>query len=241
MPPGDGSRPLPIRASIAGYLFLAAGLLLLLGIAAYIKYNVISVPLIVELTQLSPKSQSGLSADDAMSALLFERWMPPAILTLLAFLCFLVSYNFFQSSGALATGIVAPLDREMIYDAVVSGKPEPIDQYIRLASLSGISGVFTKIGLNGLPLATILLVIFFALMSYGLNPGIDHTSKAFEAFLDLTKLTLGAFIGSYVQRTVERRTQEAELQKVLTDARRASTGNDGGTRGGGSSSGGGGS
>jgi hypothetical protein len=66
--------------------------------------------------------------------------------------------------------------------------------YIRLSSLSGLVGTFTKIGLSGLPLATIGLTFIFTLLSvFGAN------------FFDLARLTLGAFIGSYVQRTATER------------------------------------
>jgi hypothetical protein len=71
-----------------------------------------------------------------------------------------------------------------------------IDNYIRLSSLTGIIGAFTKLGLSGLPLATIALTITFALMAL-ITLRSDATSKA---MLDLCKLTLGAFIGSYVQK-----------------------------------------
>ena len=63
-----------------------------------------------------------------------------------------------------------------------------IDQYVRLSSLAKFTGTFTQLGLTGLPLATIALTLFFALLSI-FKPD----------FLDLTKLTLGAFIGSFVQ------------------------------------------
>jgi hypothetical protein len=63
---------------------------------------------------------------------------------------------------------------------------------VRLSSLSGATGTATKLGLTGLPLATVGLTIFFSAISiFGA-----------QGFLDLAKLTLGAFIGSFVQRAV---------------------------------------
>ena len=56
------------------------------------------------------------------------------------------------------------------------------------------------IGLTGLPLTTVILTLVFAAIA--LLP-IDAESK--KSFMDLTKLTLGAFIGSFVQRQVEQR------------------------------------
>jgi hypothetical protein len=85
---------------------------------------------------------------------------------------------------------VIPLrDRDLLTKLIVGEKVKGIDQYIRLSSLTGTTGVFTRLGLVGLPLATIGLTIFFTLLAP------FNTS-----FLDLAKLTLGAFIGSYVQK-----------------------------------------
>jgi hypothetical protein len=95
-------------------------------------------------------------------------------------------------------------DLELIRQAVMDGKSEPIDQYVRLRSLSGIAGNFTKIGLTGLPLTTVFLTLVFSLIA--LLP----IAQA-KDFLDLAKLTLGAFIGSFVQRQVEQRQQQSLL------------------------------
>jgi hypothetical protein len=66
-----------------------------------------------------------------------------------------------------------------------------IEQYVRLSSVVGATGTATRLGLTGLPLITVALtLIFSALELY--KPG--------GGFMDLTKLTLGAFIGSFVQR-----------------------------------------
>jgi hypothetical protein len=95
-------------------------------------------------------------------------------------------------------------DLQLIRQAVIDGKSEPVDQYVRLRSLSGMAGNFTKIGLTGLPLTTVFLTIVFSLIS--LLP----IAQA-KDFLDLAKLTLGAFIGSFVQRQVEQRQQQSSL------------------------------
>ncbi|WBY07172.1 hypothetical protein PIB19_17430 [Sphingomonas sp. 7/4-4] len=76
-----------------------------------------------------------------------------------------------------------------ISDQVKSGQEEAVTQYIRLTSLSGFTGAFTKLGLTGLPLATIGLTLFFSILAI-----------SYPTFLDLAKLTLGAFIGSFVQK-----------------------------------------
>jgi hypothetical protein len=105
-----------------------------------------------------------------------------------------------MSVQASTTATIPYEDYELIKKAVMDGKPEPIDQYVRLRSLSGMSGNFTKLGVTGLPLTTVFLTLVFSLIS--LLPVNDDASTA---FLDLAKLTLGAFIGSFVQGRVEQR------------------------------------
>src|SRR3954469_10644826 len=87
--------------------------------------------------------------------------------------------------------VVNSVEWDAICDQVKSGQEEAVTQYIRLTSLTGFTGTFTKLGLTGLPLATIALTIFFSLVSIG-----------YPDFMDLAKLTLGAFIGSFVQKQV---------------------------------------
>jgi len=78
-----------------------------------------------------------------------------------------------------------------IVDKVKAGDEKTVDQYIRLTSLTGFTGTFTKLGLTGLPLATIALTLFFSVIAI-----------SYQEFMDLAKLTLGAFIGSFVQKQV---------------------------------------
>ncbi len=83
-------------------------------------------------------------------------------------------------------------DRKLLEELVRDEKDKAIELYVRLSSLGGPTGTATKLGLTGLPLATIGLTLFFALVAL-YEP----------TFLDLAKLTLGAFIGSFVQRSGE--------------------------------------
>lgn len=101
-------------------------------------------------------------------------------------------------------------DLPLIRTAVMAGTPEPIDQYVRLRSLSGMSGTFTKVGITGLPLTTVFLTLVFSAIS------LMAKSPQSESFLDLAKLTLGAFIGSFVQRQVEQRRQESAADQQGT-------------------------
>lgn len=95
-------------------------------------------------------------------------------------------------------------DLPLVRDAVMKGSPEPIDQYLRLRSLSGIAGNFTKLQVTGLPLTTVFLTLVFA--GVALLPLANKQLPG--QFLDLAKLTLGAFIGSFVQGRVEQRKQQ---------------------------------
>jgi hypothetical protein len=114
------------------------------------------------------------------------------ILLLTAALSSLIGYLLFRTAGAASTDVIPWNDRRLLSSMLTDGNSTGIDQYVRLSSLSGTTGFFTKIGLSGLPLATIGLTLIFAVLSIGGS----------ENFSELAKLTLGAFLGSYVQRQV---------------------------------------
>ena len=106
--------------------------------------------------------------------------------------------------------VVNPQEWKILSGAITKNEDDPIGQYIRLSSLTGATGFFTKLGLSGLPLATIGLTLFFAIGSL--------FAPAAAQFYDLTQLTLGAFIGSFVQKQV------GALQKPATAAPQTGTG-----------------
>jgi hypothetical protein len=108
-----------------------------------------------------------------------------------------IGYRLLSASGATKSVVIPPEDYALLAPLVSEGKTESIDQYVRLSSLAKFTGTFTQLGLTGLPLATIFLTIFFSVLTIFLP----------DSFLDLSKLTLGAFIGSFVQRQVERRSE----------------------------------
>ncbi len=120
------------------------------------------------------------------------------LLSIVGVVSAIIGYRLVSASGATTAVVIPPHDYELLRPLVSEGKSEAIDQYVRLSSLSKFTGTFTQLGLTGLPLATIFLTLFFSLLTIFLP----------DSFLDLAKLTLGAFIGSFVQRQVERR-QEA--------------------------------
>lgn len=117
------------------------------------------------------------------------------LLAFVAVVASIIGYRLVAASGATTSIVIPPHDYELLAPLVSEGKSDAIDQYVRLSSLAKFTGTFTQLGLTGLPLATIFLTLFFSLLTIFLP----------DSFLDLAKLTLGAFIGSFVQRQVERR------------------------------------
>ncbi|MGA1801227.1 hypothetical protein [Rhizobium sp. HT1-10] len=127
------------------------------------------------------------------------------ILTLCALIFAYIGYRLTVASGATAAPVIPPQDYELLSPLISEGKTESIDQYVRLSSLTKFTGTFTQLGLTGLPLATIFLTLFFSVL----------TIIGGSSFLDLTKLTLGAFIGSFVQRQVERGSNSSSKDRSL--------------------------
>ena len=118
---------------------------------------------------------------------------PELILTAIGLVAAILGIQLLRSVG-LSRGqqpgrVINSEEWAAICDQVKSGQEDAVTQYIRLTSLSGFTGAFTKLGLTGLPLATIGLTLFFSILAI-----------RFPAFMDLAKLTLGAFIGSFVQK-----------------------------------------
>ena len=111
-----------------------------------------------------------------------------------------IGYKLVLASGASPENPIPPSNYALLAPLIQEGKSDSIDQYVRLSALSGLTGTFTKLGLTGLPLTTVALTLVFALLAL-----LPISSEGQKGFLDLTKLTLGAFIGSFVQRQVEQR------------------------------------
>jgi hypothetical protein len=120
---------------------------------------------------------------------------PEMLLFAIAVFTALLGVNLLRSGLATVVPgpVINPDEWGVIGPEGKDGKDEAVSQYIRLRSLTGFTGTFTKLGLTGLPVATIGLTIFFALM---------YAYSTDAAYMDLAKLTLGAFIGSFVQKQV---------------------------------------
>jgi hypothetical protein len=145
-----------------------------------------------------------LTDDNIVRAADLRGYIPELILCGIAVFSALLGVRLVRVAGLTAAApnpVINPQEWAMLCDQVKGGKEEAVTQYIRLTSLTGFTGVFTKLGLQGLPLATIGLTMFFSILYF-----------QDDAFLDLAKLTLGAFIGSFVQKQVT----ASQAPKTLT-------------------------
>jgi hypothetical protein len=169
---------------ISGLIFLA-GALALFGASSYLLYTISRLGPIIEL-------QSGASEITQLYNFygrLIAVFFAPVMIILSALISVFVGIKLLRAAGAVTQHVIPTQDYELLSNAISSANADAVSEYIRLSSLSGLTGTFTKIGLTGLPLATIFLTVFLSVLGL-VVPG----------FFDLAKLTLGAFIGSYVQK-----------------------------------------
>jgi hypothetical protein len=169
------------REQIQRVLSMYSGLFLFLfsGLIAWGIYHYISI----RVLESKNFSETGFSAFEVilLAAALF-----------LVLTCVLYGARMMISEAQEAKLVITPEDRSLLEDLIRDGNEKGIDQYVRLSSLTGTTGTATKLGLSGLPLATVGLTLFFSIVAI-FYP---------EGFMNLAKLTLGAFIGSFVQRNV---------------------------------------
>jgi hypothetical protein len=126
----------------------------------------------------------------------------------IAIFLILLGVSLLRASGIATQPVIPAQEMSLLGPLVTQANTNAIDLYVRLSSLRGFTGTFTKLGLSGLPLATISLTALFAIL---------YASLQDNNFLDLTKLTLGAFIGSFVQRQTERSDVLRELRRGAED------------------------
>jgi hypothetical protein len=67
------------------------------------------------------------------------------------FLLSIIGLQFFKRASQSTNYVIRPEDRENIWPLIKEAKIEAVDQYIRLASLSGFSGAFTKVDSPAFP------------------------------------------------------------------------------------------
>jgi len=140
-----------------------------------------------------------------------KTYYPELILCAIAVFTALLGVNLLRAAGVTSSvpgPVINPNEWSTLSDEIKEGREESITQYVRLRSLSGFTGVFTKLGLQGLPLATIGLTLFFSLLYL-----------QDKEYLELAKLTLGAFIGSFVQKQVGERQASSGVVQLPTGER----------------------
>jgi hypothetical protein len=118
--------------------------------------------------------------------------LPSILAFLIGIIAAFTGYRLLWAAGTARKEVIPQQDYALLKQMLLEGNHDGINEYIKLGSLSGVIGSFTKLGITGLPLATIGLTTFFSVL------GLMLPSQG--ALFDLAKLTLGAFIGSYVQR-----------------------------------------
>lgn len=103
-----------------------------------------------------------------------------------------------RKSIAASAQTIANRDRMLLEPLIAGSKKDAISQYVRISSLTGVTGFFTKLGFTGLPLVTAALGVLLILLA------IFESGETSAQLMDLAKLVIGAFIGSFVQRKVEK-------------------------------------
>jgi hypothetical protein len=217
VPQRDNARQENIFVHRPGVVFLYSGLLFLFaslflfGLSGFSLYQIsmmgpnIVVPdphiatTIGNADVAASKPTGDMSARDLYNyyGRILSFLMAPVLLIFSAIICTVVGIRLLSAAGAVTQHVIPPQDHELLSPAIRDGNDKAISEYIRLSSLSGVTGTFTKVGLTGLPLATIVLTMFLAILGV-FNP----------KFYDLAQLTLGAFIGSYVQKQKDTTTSE---------------------------------
>lgn len=182
----------------ANSVFLYAGLLFLfvsLGLFLVSGYSLLRISEMGPIIEI-PTSSDAVSSSDVTTKDLYNFigrilsfFLAPIIMVVSAIVCTFVGISLLKAAGAVTQEVIPQKEYELLAPAIRDGNEKAITEYIRLSSLSGATGTFTKVGLTGLPLATIFLTVVLAFI------GVFN-----EKFFDLAQLTLGAFIGSYVQK-----------------------------------------
>jgi hypothetical protein len=143
------------------------------------------------------RGTSAFGADESWRQL-FLAYVDVFLIITIGVTCAFIAIRLFSKAGSLTSQVIRPEDRHLLEPLIAAPNKEAISEYIRLASLSGFSGTFTKLGFTGLPLATVALTLI--LLGISICPLEEELRKG---VFDMAKLTLGAFLGSFVQRNIE--------------------------------------
>lgn len=164
--------------SMTGYAMLLASI----GLLVFLAYQYFKWPFV----EAKPESEKEILI------WVLQNFTDDIIIFLSAIFLSITGVRLLGAAGKGVPTTILDEDRELLEPLIKQANKEAINQYVILSSLSGFTGNFQKIGFSGLPLATVTLTLIFSALSF-----LD------QEFLELAKLTLGAFIGSFVQKGAE--------------------------------------
>jgi hypothetical protein len=176
-----------------GGIIQTAGLIFSLAAAIAFFYGIFSL--------IADRTTRNVSAKDGSLDVWREVVLPNfgvIIICFIGMLCAMFALRLFSKAGSLSSQVIRPEDRALLEPLIKEPRKDAISEYIRLASLSGFSGTFTKLGFTGLPLATVALTLILLCVSI-----LSNDEDLRKGVFDMAKLTLGAFLGSFVQRNIE--------------------------------------
>lgn len=164
--------------ALTGYGILAASAILLIATV---------IPVLVDHHGLPPSP-----GPEGSFAWFMQYYGTESLSIIAASVLAMVGGRFLGVAQKATPSIIPADDRALLEPLVRDANKEAIAQYVILSSLRGFTGTFQKVGFSGLPLATVGLTLLFCGLAF-LKP----------EFIEFAKLTLGAFIGSFVQRGME--------------------------------------
>src|SRR5829696_490130 len=169
----QSAPPMPDNKALsyAGLAFVYVGLLTLLGGVVFSVYQ----------------ASRGPDMNNMLD--FFGAYGPPLILIGASVLFSFFGYIVLRSVGLANKQVIPIQDRELLVSVIRDGNTKGLNAYIELSSLSGVTGFFKKIGIFGLPLATIFLTFVFGVLA------LSELGRNTTVFADLANLTLGAFLG----------------------------------------------
>ena len=142
-------------------------------------------------------SQPGEGFTDLLARILQENH-EATFLVLTSMVAALIGGMLLRAAAYGSKQIIPDEDRGLLEPLISAKDEDAISQYVRISSLTGTTGTFTKLGFTGLPLVTAALGVLFVFLA------IFTTKETSSELMDLGKLVIGAFIGSFVQRRVDR-------------------------------------
>jgi hypothetical protein len=189
-----------VALTTAGLVFMVVSAVAVLALIWQLSVRRDGPGLVYSALESSREATRQQSATPFVTILLAV-YIAPMVLFGAALFSASVGYVLLRTAGAATRETIPRQDYELLSRLLFDNNTAGIEQYIRLSSLGGFAGLFQKIGLSGLPLATIGLTVIFTILSL---------AGGGKEIFDLAKLTLGAFIGSYVQRSVTERIASGE-------------------------------